>query len=99
MKYIENIVKKPDPDFNQLKKVLFQDGKPDYVPLYELFVNREIIEVLLGRKVTTKADQVEFYYKAGYDYVPVWPHYKILYLQNHKYHKEENPRLPFQPAL
>lgn len=74
---LESIIKKPEPDFSQLKKVLLRNGIPDYVPLYELFVNIEIMEEILGRKFICKADQVEFYYKAGYDYVPVWPRYKM----------------------
>lgn len=61
------------PDFNQLLRVLWRDGKPDYVPFYELFVDLEIMEAALGKQLSDRASTVEFYYKAGYDYVPVWP--------------------------
>ncbi|MHB9035993.1 MAG: uroporphyrinogen decarboxylase family protein [Armatimonadota bacterium] len=53
-----------------------RDGKPDYVPIYELYVDREIQEAILGKR-DDRASSVEFYYKAGYDYVPAWPHDKL----------------------
>lgn len=63
---------KPRPDFEQFRKVLLRDGKPEYVPFYELFVNAEVMEPVLGKKITDRPTVVEFYYKAGYDYVPTW---------------------------
>jgi len=63
----------PKPDFRQLRKVLLREGLPEYVPFYELFANPEIIEELLDKKIESQATTVEFYYLAGYDYVPVWP--------------------------
>lgn len=70
---LEDTAIKPNPDFNQLLKVLWRDGKPDYIPFYELFVDRPVMEALLGKKIPDTVSTVEFYYKAGYDYVPVWP--------------------------
>jgi len=70
---LEDTAIKPKPDFNQLLKVLWRDGQPDYVPFYELFVSLPIMETILGKKLPDRAATVEFYYKAGYDYVPVWP--------------------------
>jgi len=64
---------KPKPDFSQLRKVLLREGKPDYVPFYELYVNVPIMENILGKKMPDRVSTVEFYYRAGYDYVPVWP--------------------------
>ena len=70
---LEDTAIKPKPDFNQLLKVLRRDGKPEYVPFYELFVNLPIMEAILGKKLPDRISTVEFYYKSGYDYVPVWP--------------------------
>jgi uroporphyrinogen decarboxylase len=73
MKTLEETIIKPNPDFGRLRKVLLHEGKPDSVPFYELFANIEIQEAILGKKVADRASTVEFYYKAGYDYVPTWP--------------------------
>lgn len=64
---------RPEPDFAQFRKALLRDGVPDYVPFYELFANEETMEAILGRPVTDRASTIEFYYRAGYDYVPTWP--------------------------
>ena len=56
-----------------MRKVLLRDGKPDFVPFYELFLNNPVMEKLLGKKLKGRAETVEFYYRAGYDYLPVWP--------------------------
>jgi uroporphyrinogen decarboxylase len=63
----------PAPDFTQLRKVLLRQGKPRYVPFYELFVNLEVQEALLDKKIPDQPATVEFYYRFGYDHVPVWP--------------------------
>lgn len=70
---LEDIIKKPEPDFNRLLKVITRDGVPDYIPFYELSVNTGVMEKILGKSIQDRASTVEFYYKAGYDYVPVWP--------------------------
>ena len=84
---LEDIIRKPQPDFSRLLKVLARDGKPDFVPFYELFVNSGTMEKLLGKKITCRESTVEFYYKAGYalgsgnsipDYVPVQNYLKML---------------------
>ncbi len=62
----------PRPDFEQLRQALLREGEPACVPFYELFVNAEVMEPCLGRKIETRTDVVEFYYRAGYDYVPTW---------------------------
>ncbi|MFH1477509.1 MAG: uroporphyrinogen decarboxylase family protein [Verrucomicrobiota bacterium] len=72
-KTLNSIGIKPRPDFTQLRQTLFRSGKPAYVPFYELFVNNSVMERLLDKKITTRIDTVEFYYRAGYDYVPIWP--------------------------
>lgn len=73
MNKLEDIFIVPKPDFEQLRKVLLRESIPDYVPFYELYVNPESMEAVLDKKIETRTDTVEFYYKAGYDYVPLWP--------------------------
>lgn len=72
---LEDIAIKPVPNFNQLLKVLWRDGKPDYIPFYELFVDLAVMESVLGKKLPDMASTVEFYYNAGYDYMPVGPNF------------------------
>ncbi|NLX05058.1 MAG: uroporphyrinogen-III decarboxylase-like protein [Phycisphaerae bacterium] len=74
---IDDIGIRPAPEFSQLRKVLMREGRPDFVPFYELFVDRPIMEQLLGKPVADAAATVEFYHRAGYDYVPVWPTLRI----------------------
>ncbi len=45
------------------------EGEGDRVPLAEVFIDRYIKELFLGRPVRDLNDLVEFYYSAGYDYV------------------------------
>lgn len=54
-------------DFERLKTVLM-GGVSDRVPNIELVIDQEIKEAFLGKPVTTLADEIEFRYKAGYDY-------------------------------
>jgi uroporphyrinogen decarboxylase len=70
---LERIIGKPEPDFDRLLKILTKSGLPDHVPLYELFFNYEAMEAILDKKLPDTVSTVEFYYKAGYDYVPVSP--------------------------
>lgn len=69
---LEQTCIRPRPDFEQLRKSLMRDGVPSCVPFYELFVNAEVMEPCLGKKIESRTDVVEFYYRAGYDYVPTW---------------------------
>jgi uroporphyrinogen decarboxylase len=69
---LEETCIRPAPDFNQLRRVLLRDGKPDFIPFYELLVDIPVQERLLGKSIACAADTVEFYYKAGYDCLPVW---------------------------
>lgn len=55
------------PDFSRLRKVLLRDGEPDFLPFFELFADGEIMEAVLGNKLT-HATAVEYQYKLGYDY-------------------------------
>ena len=47
--------------------------QPDRVPLFEAEIEIPIKEALLGREITTAEDDVEFFIRAGYDFVPVVP--------------------------
>ncbi len=63
---------KPNPDFTQVATAL-ERKKPDRVPLAEAVPSRETMSRFLGKKVD-KSDvkaHVEFWYKAGYDYIPL----------------------------
>jgi uroporphyrinogen decarboxylase len=72
----------PDPDFNRLRTALLC-GQPDRVPLGELWFDAAIKEAFIGRHVGNsfvdpdydlQAD-IEFWYRAGYDYIHVQPRY------------------------
>jgi uroporphyrinogen decarboxylase len=57
-----------EPDFENLKTVLM-GGVGTRVPNVELVIDREIKEAWLGRPVNAPREEVEFRYRAGYDYV------------------------------
>jgi len=59
---------KPDPDFQRLYRTLKRQ-EPDRVPLAELHVDVPVKEAFLGRPIRTLADEIDFWYRAGYDYV------------------------------
>ncbi len=48
------------------------------MPFYELFVNPETMEAILGKEMPDRVSTVEFYYRAGYDYVPAWPELEMV---------------------
>jgi len=73
MKTLEETCIKPSPDFDQFCNTLLRKGDPNRVPFFELFVNPEIMDEILGKKTTDRLSTLEFYYKAGYDYIPAWP--------------------------
>lgn len=58
------------PDFDNLRRALLCQGEPAYVPLVEFGVDVDVKESFLGRPIRTLADEIEFWWKAGYDYVP-----------------------------
>jgi len=59
------------PNFDRFRTVLLRSGKPDYVPLGDISVHAILKEGVLGRPVQTLEDEVAFWSRAGYDYVPV----------------------------
>lgn len=61
-----------DPDFARLQAALNRE-EGDRVPLFEADIALPIQEWFIGREMNTAADEIEFYVRAGYDYVPVVP--------------------------
>lgn len=60
------------PDFeNRLLKTIFCEGKADRVPIVEAGIASPVKERFLGHPITTLKDEVDFWYKAGYDFVPL----------------------------
>ncbi len=59
------------PDFDRLRKALWCEGEPDRVPLVEAGIDTGIKERFLGRPITDLATEIEFWVKAGYDFLPL----------------------------
>lgn len=57
----------PAPDFERVRTAL-TGGCPDRVPSVELGVDLPVREAILGRPIRSVKDDIEFWYKAGYDY-------------------------------
>lgn len=77
----------PAPDFERVAAALRRD-EPDRVPLGEFLVDPPVKEAFLGKHVgnsLTRADNydvaadVEFWYRAGYDYMHLAPNYLGLF--------------------
>jgi uroporphyrinogen decarboxylase len=60
------------PNIEELKKTLLL-RKAEYIPLVELGIHPKIKEMFLNRTVETLKDDVEFWNKAGYDYIKLQP--------------------------
>jgi uroporphyrinogen decarboxylase len=56
------------PDFNRLATTL-RGGKADRVPLMELGIHPDHMQAFLGHPIATLMDKIDFYQRAGYDYV------------------------------
>lgn len=59
------------PNFQRFRKILLRDGEPDYVPLGDISVHPMLKTGVLGRPVRSLADDVAFWWIAGYDHVPL----------------------------
>ena len=68
---------KPEPDFERIKKALLLQGRSDRPPLGEFSIAKSIKEAIIGRPLVTADDEIEFWIKAGYDYIHVRPHYQF----------------------
>ena len=66
-----SVQKERKPDFNRLRQVLLRESMPDAVPFYDLFADQEVISHAT-QKASSNASIAEFFYKMGYDYIPVW---------------------------
>jgi len=60
------------PDFGRLKRVLL-GGKADRVPLMELGIDEGVMGQFIGRPIQTLEDKIDFYRRAGYDYIKLAP--------------------------
>jgi len=73
------------PDFENLRRTLLRQGHAPRVPLLEFGIDHDIKNAFLGRPVETLQDEVDFWYEAGYDHVPIqvglrtmfWPGYSV----------------------
>jgi len=63
------------PDYNRLLTTIRLE-EPDRVPLAELVVDRPVKEGFLGKPVRDVPSDVEFWSKAGYDYIYLRPAYE-----------------------
>lgn len=76
----------PQPDFNRLKTAI-HFSEPDRLPLAELWVDAEIKAAFLGDVSAAELDcrktgfnvakDIEFWHKAGYDYIRLTPRYEF----------------------
>ncbi|WP_304130076.1 uroporphyrinogen decarboxylase family protein [Ignavibacterium album] len=62
----------PQPDINVFIKTL-RNEKAGFIPIAELGVHPAIKEKIIGKKIISVKDEIEFWYKAGYDYVKLQP--------------------------
>ena len=61
---------KLNPDFNRVIAT-FNHEEPDRVPLGDFWADKEAKEAFLGKPVDDIKAEVEFWYKAGFDFVPL----------------------------
>lgn len=95
---------KPDPCFARIRKTLLLEGRADRTPLCDFGIADNIMEWVVGRKLRMikyyqgnkvyqcpdVRDQLEFWLRAGYDYVHMRPFYEFS-LHDFK-NKEESRR-------
>jgi len=67
----------PTPDYRRLLAAI-EHSEPDRVPLAELGFDSAVKEAFLGRRVRGVCDEVEFWWRAGYDYLYLRPSYEYL---------------------
>lgn len=59
------------PDFSKLRDAVLRQGSARSLPFLELFADQEVVEAIIGRPWHGLADKVEFWYRLGYDSVPM----------------------------
>ncbi|MBI4832715.1 MAG: uroporphyrinogen-III decarboxylase-like protein [Candidatus Lindowbacteria bacterium] len=74
----------PSPDFERLRKTIAREGEPDRVPFFEIAIDPEATEALLGEPVPSAFDtdpeqirkkllqDIKLMHRLSYDYVIVW---------------------------
>ena len=68
-------------DFQRLKRTLLCQ-QPDYVPVMELQIDPPTPERILGRKIETLSDKIDFWKTAGYDYYICNPRHAVSKLKD-----------------
>lgn len=63
------------PDFSRMEKALLLEGEPDRMPFIEGWIDYRVASAYLGKPIRTYADWVEFWWKAGYDFIHIVPPY------------------------
>lgn len=63
---------KPKPDIKSLLKTL-RCGNSFSIPIAELGIHPKIKEQFIGKQILELKDEIEFWYKAGYDYIKLQP--------------------------
>jgi uroporphyrinogen decarboxylase len=66
----------PQPDFRRFVNAMWR-RESDRVPLAELGIDLPIKEIVLGKPVRDIATDVEFWWRAGYDYIYLRPDYEF----------------------
>ncbi len=59
------------PDFENFRRTILRQGEPSHIPIVEFGVHQDVKAAFLGRPVRTLRDEVEFWVRAGYDFVPI----------------------------
>lgn len=74
----------PDPDFERLRKAIMREGQPDRIPFFEIQIDTELMEAILGEPVPSAFDtdpeqtrtkllkDIKLMRRLCYDYVLVW---------------------------
>ena len=66
----------PQPDYRRFVDALWR-REPDRVPIAELGIDLPIKEQVLGKPIRDVKTDVEFWYRAGYDYIYLRPAYEF----------------------
>ena len=64
------------PTFERLRTVIMRQGEPDRVPNVELHVDWQVKQAFLGHPLHGVQDDVDFWYRAGYDYIYLRANYE-----------------------
>ncbi len=63
---------KVKPDIENFIRTL-RNGKSEFIPIAELGIHPIIKKKLIGKEILTLEDDIEFWHKAGYDYIKIQP--------------------------